>query len=204
MSPLLSCLNLNMKKKQIQISGNWESGWALDLNTVCEGSEEGDLLLVRRTEIGENLYQLKYFGDQAKIKVIGGIASDFVRENIKPLGVKAIIPVPPSKLDREFQPVYELAKFISKDTNITVDFDYLIKTKETPQLLKVENGRERRRILENIFKIKDNRYENENLLLFDDLYSSGETLKSITEVMVSEGKVNKIYVLTIAKTRIQK
>ncbi|MFO7928966.1 MAG: hypothetical protein R6U35_04805 [Candidatus Humimicrobiaceae bacterium] len=193
-----------MKTKQIMLKGNWECGWALDLNTVCEGSEENDLLLVRRTEIGENLYQLKYFGNKEKVRVIGNVASNFIMKKIKPLGAKAIIPVPPSKLDRKFQPVYELSKFIGKKTGIPVDFDYLIKTRETPQLLNIEKGEERRKILKDIFKIKDRRYEGENLLLFDDLYSSGETLKSITEVLISEGKTSDIYVLTIAKTRVQK
>jgi predicted amidophosphoribosyltransferase len=39
------------------------------------------------------------------------------------------------------------------------------------------------------------------VLLFDDLYRSGETLKEITRVLMEEGQVSKVFVLTITKTR---
>ena len=65
--------------------------------------------------------------------------------------------------------------------------------------------------LEVLFKIdiKYNRIEQrcnnslygKNILLFDDLYRSGETLKAVCNIVANQGGANNVYVLTITKTR---
>jgi predicted amidophosphoribosyltransferase len=39
------------------------------------------------------------------------------------------------------------------------------------------------------------------IILFDDLYRSGETLGEITRTLMSKGKIDRVYVLTITRTR---
>ncbi|MDZ7838516.1 MAG: ComF family protein [Actinomycetota bacterium] len=193
-------MNLN----PIPLKGNWEEGWALDLNTICKDAKENDLFIVNRTEIGEHLYQLKYFGDTREVEVIGDVAADFIRDNLSEFNLSAIIPVPPSKLDREFQPVYMMAQYIGKKLDIPVDFDYLEKTENTPQLVNLKDADKRKEILKDVFKVKDNRYKDKSILLFDDIYSSGETLKAITSTLLSNNYAGSICVLTITKTRINR
>jgi predicted amidophosphoribosyltransferase len=44
----------------------------------------------------------------------------------------------------------------------------------------------------------------ENVLIFDDIYRSGETLNAISEVIKSQGNANNVYVLSVTKTRVKK
>ncbi len=193
-----------MEPNPIPLKGNWEKGWALDLNTIRQDAKENDLVLIKRTQIGEQLYQLKYFGNTKLLQPLGNIAADFISRNIMQFGLSVIIPAPPSKLDRSFQPVFKLAQHIGKKLNLIVDFDYLLKTEKTPQLLDIKDASQRKDILEGIFKVKDDRYQGKNILLFDDLYSSGETLKAITSTLKSEGKAGQVFVLTLTKTRVNR
>ncbi|MGM0366070.1 MAG: ComF family protein [Actinomycetota bacterium] len=193
-----------MELNPIPLKGNWEKGWALDLNTIRQDTKENDLVLVKRTEIGEHLYQLKYFDNTKEVETLGDAAADFIMENIMKFGVSVIIPVPPSKLDRSFQPVFKLAEYLGKKLGIGIDFDYLLKTEHTPQLLNIKEGSRRKEILDGIFKVKDDRYQGKGVLLFDDLYSSGETLKAVTSTLLAEGGVADVFVLTIAKTRVNR
>ncbi|MDD3777471.1 MAG: ComF family protein [Actinomycetota bacterium] len=193
-----------MELNPIPLQGNWEKGWALDLNTICKDAKENDLLIVNRTDIGEHLYRLKYFGGTKEVKIIGDAAVEFIQSNFKDLDLAVIIPVPPSDLERKFQPVFLLAQYIGKKLRLPVDFDYLDKIQDTPQLIHIKEADKRKEILKNIFRVKDDRYLGKNILLFDDLYSSGETLKAITAALASEGNAAGIYVLTVTKTRVKR
>ncbi|MFL5384242.1 MAG: hypothetical protein ACJ8GN_17105 [Longimicrobiaceae bacterium] len=39
------------------------------------------------------------------------------------------------------------------------------------------------------------------MLVFDDLFRSGETLNEITHTLMEQGKVDRVYVLTLTRTR---
>jgi competence protein ComFC len=40
------------------------------------------------------------------------------------------------------------------------------------------------------------------VLLFDDLYRSGETLAEATRTLQEQGRVQRVYVLTVTRTRV--
>lgn len=112
----------------------------------------------------------------------------------------AIIPIPSSKI-REFQPVYFIAQAIGNIVGIKVDLDYIKKVKETTELKSIKNISERMEILKGAFSC-DKRYKNRKILLFDDLYRSGSTLKEVCNTLYYQGKVQKkdIFILTLTKT----
>jgi len=183
------------------LKGNWTDGWALDLHTIKSIPLPLGGFDTQRTEIGEMLYQLKYQNDKSKIAPLAKIASDFLKEQPIIKRIKAIIPVPPSNLYRTFQPVEEIAKEIGKHLNLTVDTNYLIKIKKTSYLKNIDDPVIRKKELKGAFKVKDKRYARKAVLVFDDLFRSGETLTEITRVLFEEGKVKEVYVLTLTKTR---
>jgi len=113
----------------------------------------------------------------------------------------AIIPVPPSDTNRPFQPVQELAVRIGQKINLPVRLDYLVKVKLTEALKGIEDSASRKQQLQGAFKVQDLSLAGKYVLVFDDLFRSGETLKAITEVLYVQGKVARVYVLTITKTR---
>jgi len=112
-----------------------------------------------------------------------------------------IMPVPPSNLNRKFQPVIEIAENTSSILDIPMCIDSLVKNKVTHELKEIVDFEERKEILKDAFNIQNDCIESKNILLFDDLYRSGATLRVITEILYNKGKVNNVYVLTLTKTR---
>lgn len=182
------------------IKGNWQAGWAIDLHTLsCSKNSDGSFNTTR-TEIGELVYQLKYHGDTSTINQISNMVSSFIRSRRIFSYIDVIIPVPPSK-QRSLQPVPTIASKVGSLVNKRVDLDYIKKLKSTSELKQIQNPDERAAILSGAFKVSDKRYEGKDVLLFDDLYRSGTTLKEITDVLYKYGKVKNVYVVTMTKTR---
>ncbi len=188
---------------EIILSGNWKAGWAIDLHTIKSIYIESGGFDTTYTYTGESLNKLKYHNDYSQISILSKIATDFLRTRIVTPNINVIIPVPPSDFNRERQPVFEIAKEISLNMDIPLDEYYIEKIKVTHQLKKIETKRKRENILSDAFKVRDLRYKNKQVLLFDDLYRSGSTLKEITKILYN-AKVNNVYVLTLTKTRIKK
>ena len=182
------------------IRGNWRAGWAIDLHTLsCTKNSDGSFNTTR-TELGELVYQLKYHQDNSKINSISNIVSSFLRSRRVFSYIDVIIPVPPSK-QRSLQPVPTIAKEVGRLTNKKVDLDYIKKLRSTSEIKQIDNPDERAQILSGAFKVIDNRYKGKDVLLLDDLYRSGTTLKEITNVLYKYGKVKNVYVVTMTKTR---
>ncbi|MDP8240691.1 MAG: hypothetical protein P9X24_16505 [Candidatus Hatepunaea meridiana] len=184
-----------------QLFGNWRIGWALDLHTTSSTLIDDGIFDTKRTDIGELLYQLKYRRNKRKVKTITESASNFLKSQQLFPSLAAIIPVPPSEERRSFQPVKMLAIRIGKKTGLTVIDDYIIKVKKTAALKNIEELSDRKQQLEGAFKVKYDTLKGKNVLLFDDLYRSGATLNAITDILLNEGQVSDVFVLTITKTR---
>ena len=185
----------------ITLKGNWHLGWALDNHTTLNDDPDYKNSDYRRTEIGELLYQLKYQSGFGKLNELAEIAAAFIKTRGLYLCLDAIVPVPPSNLDRYFQPVYELALQIGKILAIEVFPELIVKTKNTSELKNIESRVVRKNELSGAFKIEDSRLKNKAVLLLDDLFRSGETLREITRVLYGQGEVKKVYVITVTKTR---
>jgi len=211
-----------MEIKLQELTGNWSWGTALDLHTVSSSpifDETGTIIDwdTKRTEIGEELYQLKYRDEDAKIKaervekiareaaqvitnLIETFAEKYQQKYGKPFEILCIIPTPPSK-PRAYQPVEALAKRLAQMLNIPLDLVTLKKIKSTAELKEIKDFDERKAALEGAFDIQENALQDKNILLFDDLYRSGATLRAITEIVKSKGKAKNVLVLTVTKTR---
>lgn len=112
-----------------------------------------------------------------------------------------IIPVPPSRETRTFQPVIAVAKGISKFLGIRLCTDCVVKIKETQELKNIYGFNERMEVLNNAYAIVKREVEGRNVLLFDDLYRSGATLNAITQTLKDNGKAKEVYALTLTMTR---
>jgi len=182
------------------INGNWKAGWALDLHTIKSIPLGNGKFDTTYTEIGKSLNQLKYHQNYNQIEILANEVVDFLKTRLVLPYINVIIPTPASK-NREVQPVEEIAKLISKKLNIPLDNNYLIKIKNTEELKSIEDIKEREKILKNAFSVQDLRYKNKKILIFDDLFRSGSTLKEITNILYSNGYVNNVYIVTLTKTR---
>ena len=184
------------------LEGNWRRGLAFELHTLAS-KYLGDDAFGRphfdteRSEMGELVYRLKNNGDKsAVVKIVK------LLDKIKGLeGFDYIIPVPATNKNRPYQPVELIAKAISERRGIELLTDYLVNT-GGKQLKEVTDPLDRDELLHNALKIAGTKsIENKKVLLLDDIYRSGSTLKIATELLYREGKARVVDVLTMTKTR---
>ena len=188
------------------ILGNWTHGWALDQHTVSStsgdsGSFDRPAFATERTEIGEAIYRLKYRDDLSQVEPIACTVAEFIRGRSELWDIKAILAVPPSEWRRSFQPVEKVASRIGEMLDLPAPDDYLLKAKQTMPLKGITDKRRRRKELNDAFAVQDKRFANRHVLLFDDLYRSGETLKAVTVALLFQGNVAMVSVVTATSTR---
>jgi len=187
-----------------QIKGKWTSGYALDVHTLSSqyigdneyGHPQFD---TKYSDMGQLLTRLKYKSDKSVLGIIVEVAGEFLNDRNWP--VDLIIPVPPSRSARAFQPVMAVAKGISKLTGMNLCTDCVVKLKQAPELKNIYELNKRMEILKDAYHIVKQQVEGRNILLLDDLYRSGATLNAITQALKNEGKTETVYALTLTKTR---
>jgi len=187
----------------IKIDGNWKAGYAIDLHTISSvylgDNPDGQPQFENdRSEIGELVNRLKYHSDEMAIpKII-----EIINKNLKNIqAVDFIIPVPPSNLNRTFQPVYRIVEELSKSSSVPFLKDVIYKT-NIEELKSITNPAQREAILRDSLKLNSQiDIENRIILLIDDVYRSGATVRAVTDLLYNQAKVKSVYLLTMTKTR---
>ena len=116
--------------------------------------------------------------------------------------VSFVIPIPPSK-NRTIQPAVELARKVSEKMKLPFFENILLKKGTTPQMKDISTTKERIDALMGCFYIND-AITNDgswDVLVIDDLYSSGASLSAATQVLRNYRKVRKIFVATFSRTK---
>lgn len=194
-------MNTNIMK----ITDGWDLGYVLDWH-VSSSNYVGDnefgkpMFDTKRTEIGEAIFRLKYRQDLTKIDPL----AETMALNLKTVFHTAsfVIPIPPSKY-RGTQPAIELARKVSEKMKIPFFENILLKKETTPQMKDIGTTKERIDKLIGCFYIND-AITNDgswDVLLIDDLYSSGASLSAATKVLRSYNKVRKIFVAAFSRTK---
>ena len=195
-----------MKIDPQRITGNWTHGWALDRHTVrsAQGGDRDSATAVfqtERSELGEALFDLKYRGNREQVEPIAQAVAGFIRGRSELADIQAILAVPPSDTRRSFQPVAALAERIGVALQLPAPDDYIVKTRPTPALKNVTGKQRRREELEGAFTVSDQRFAGGHVLLFDDLFRSGETLKAVTVALLFDGNAAMVSVVAATGTR---
>ncbi len=187
----------------IEIEGNWRRGQAFDVHTLSStylGQNQAgyDRYENTRSEMGELVYQLKYRHDKATLPAIVKLL-----DKIK--GIEEftyLMPIPPTDKTRQFQPVDEIALALGQRRGVEVLTDFLAKKAGGQQLKNVEDPAEREKLLRESLYI-EGKYSiaGSRVLLVDDLFRSGSTLRVATELLQNQAKVADACVVTMTKTR---
>ena len=188
----------------IEIYGKWDKGLCLDVHTIKSSINSDGSFNTIRSEIGQLLYELKYRFKRENTDVLSNIICQYFNYNLSYFtpSVDVIIPISPSNQNRPFQPLQELCKSVSSKLGIKCDLDYLMKDSSV-QIKEIANSESRESILEKSFKISGLKYKGKAILLFDDLFRSGDTLNAATQLLKQKGQVEYVYVLTVTKTRVK-
>lgn len=154
-----------------------------------------------RSPLGELLYKFKYQRDWDVLEDIVRAAVRFVKVDWGiGTSLHGVLPIPPSKT-REFQPVIEIAKRLSRRLEVPFYGDVVKKLKTTPQLKDIEWD-QRVSLLKDAFSVGAGVLKGKNVLLLDDLYEFGTTLSAVSRVLREDGKAESVYVLALTKTRV--
>lgn len=112
-----------------------------------------------------------------------------------------IIPVPLSRQklkEREFNQTYLLAETLANYFNILIKDDIIYANKDTASQVNLTK-KERKRNIENKFFINDVDLKGQRVILLDDIFTTGATIKACAKLL-KQAKAETILVLTLAKT----
>lgn len=127
----------------------------------------------------------------------------FTADGLKKLGVKAdvILSVPPDpkrQTKRGFDPTGQLAKIISSSLKIPHRSNWLKKVKSTPAQSKLTRA-ERLKNIKGAFALSSRaNVKDVNILLIDDIFTTGATTSEIAKVLKKKG-AKYVFVVTLAK-----
>ncbi len=152
----------------------------------------------QRSPLGELVYRLKYKGDKNGIPFIVEAVASFLQG--RAIQADVIVPMPPSRLQRSYQPVIEIASALSSAVKIALDTTSLKKTKTTPQMKDIGDYSERVAALDTAFTVSKD-LEGKRVLLIDDLLQSGATMNVVAQALKKQGQVKAVYAIALTRTR---
>ena len=188
----------------IEISGPWSYGCTLDRQTVksvptgynAYGHMQYD---TTRTPLGELVYRLKNKGDKDAIEPIAEVVKNVVRGWRTTM--ELVIPAPPSSA-RDVQPVVAVSRCAAKKLNIDCCEDCIHKVKSTSQMKNVGTWDERKKALDGAFVADPAKIGGRRILLLDDLFESGATLRGAAQALLGQGKAKSVHAIALTRTKI--
>lgn len=184
-----------------KLEGNWTDGYALD-QYILKSEYVGDdafgnpVFDSTYSEIGKLIHSMKYNGHYDTSEEIAERCSNFMSSWLRGITIDAIVAVPPTK-SRDAQPVFLIGEALHDKTSIPFASNILRKdsgaeVKGIPH--------EERNIQGCIHQIRPATRPC-NILLLDDIFSTGTTAKECVRVLKQDPLINEIYFLAVAKTK---
>lgn len=149
--------------------------------------------------IREAIHQLKYRNLKAISPCLAGLLADYLQSN--PLPGEALVPVPlhPRRLrERGYNQSSLLARELGKLINLPVIEDCLVRVKEAQPQVRAATVEDRRKNVTDAFKCQNGKVRGKQIILIDDVCTSGATLESCASALKSEG-VTSVWGLTLAR-----
>ncbi len=172
------------------LAGPWQAGWALGVHSRFAGAEWG------RTRLGELAYRLKYLGDTRALAPLVEQAHALCQAHPELAAVDALVPVPAST-PRPQQPVQALARALGARLGRPV-WPVLAKVRPTRPQKEMRTLAQKRANVAGAFAVRGD-VRGKALLVIDDLYDSGETLREVARVLRAGGAA-RLCVLTLTRT----
>lgn len=185
----------------IKLDGIWDDGYAVDYHTISSEYLGEDPFGNKRfdttyTRVGELLHKMKYNGREDTSLKILDLCIPFLNSWLEDIHIDCILPMPPSE-KRSVQPVFLIAKAIANHYNIPYTNDVLYKNSKAPSKNLAKDGKD----LTNTIEVLKPAVRHCNLLLIDDLFSTGATATACTRQLKEDPLVDKVYIFVISKTR---
>ena len=169
----------------------------------CTGKKhffvQGKAVFSYQGGIRSSMYRFKYQNRREYGTYYAKEAVYLHGEWIKCKKIDLIIPVPMyywKERRRGYNQAAVFARALSKECGIPAEYQMVQRIRNTvPQ--KELNDVERKKNLKHAFQLKKGTPENKNILLVDDIYTTGSTMDEVAEVLLGAGAKN-IYFLCIS------
>ena len=147
------------------------------------------------------IHQFKYRGKTATGKSLGKLMAEFSYPGFSIADYSLIIPVPlhlKRLRERGFNQSVILAREIARSFSVPLDFMTLKKHIHTDPQVSL-GKKEREKNVRGAFTVKrENTIKNESILLVDDVYTTGSTLKECARVLKNHG-AREVAAITLAR-----
>ena len=161
--------------------------------------EQGKSIWLHKGPVRWSVYQFKYHNRRVFARFYAKEWCRLYGEDIKRWGIDVIIPIPLHKARRRkrgYNQAEILAKELGKQCHLLVDTKSVVRRVDTrPQ--KELNNKQRKRNLNKAFYVTKHWKKWKNVLLIDDIYTTGNTIDSVAELLMKKG-AEKVYFLSIS------
>lgn len=150
--------------------------------------------------IKEKIYLYKYENYGYLYKPLGEVLIKTIYEKnlIENIDIITYVPIHRRrKAIRGYNQSELIAKYLSKILGISLSRENLIRIKHTKPQNRL-NRYDRMKNIEGVFKIVDStEFKNKEILIIDDIITTGATIKECAKILIEEGQTNKVHALAI-------
>ena len=145
------------------------------------------------------IHQLKYSNLRALAVLLAQLLYDYLISNPVPGEVLVPVPLHQKRLrERGYNQSSLLAQELGKLTNLPVVDDYLIRQRHAPPQARTSTVDERRSNVANAFSCRDHRLQDKQVMLIDDVSTSGATLDACARALKEAGAIS-VWGLVLAR-----
>lgn len=173
---------------------------------VCKNEElyfdECRSMLYYSNHTTDLIHKMKFSHRYLICKDFAAMLSYYYKDYIKSYDAVSFVPLGKNRLlDRGYNQSELIAKTLSKILNINLINDIITRKKETQALSMLKSKEERINMIKDAFTVSRiyNTENKINLLIIDDVFTTGSTLNEISKEIKKLKCINKIGLLTVAR-----
>ena len=149
--------------------------------------------------IRKAIHQLKYRNLKAISPCLAELLADYLKANPPPGEALVGVPLHPRRLrERGYNQSSLLARELGRRIGLPVIEDCLIRVKQAQPQVRAVDVEERRRNVADAFVCRDEKVEGKQIILIDDVCTSGATLESCAAALKNKGAAS-VWGLTLAR-----
>ena len=176
-----------------------EKEWCYDCENRIFYYEQGRSLWLHKGPVRWSVYQFKYHNRRIYGEFYAKEMYRLYGELVKSWGIDVIIPIPlhkKRKRKRGYNQAEIIAKHFGKLTGIPVESRTVVRIRNTAPQKELTHD-ERKKNLRESFRVTRGWKGYKNVLLVDDIYTTGNTIDSVAKTLKEKG-VHKVWFLTIS------
>ncbi|MBQ9607358.1 MAG: ComF family protein [Lachnospiraceae bacterium] len=176
-----------------------DSEYCKDCKRTGHNFLRGRALYIYSDEVRASITRFKYHGRREYAGYYGREMAERLGSFIKGCGVDCLVPVPVSmeKLKkRGYNQAELISERISAYTGIPTEKDLILRIRDTPPMKELTRA-ERMKNLKGAFKINSHVVKCRNVMIVDDIYTTGSTIDAVAAALLRAG-VKNVYFITLA------